>query len=104
MSDQKLLIDAVVASELRYGDGTIEGIWKAEAVVEGEDRRWSRTVMVVLENTEDGNWYAYEYEQGLTENQENEYPWEGDYHPTGQIELFRVYPKTKITTDYRRSV
>lgn len=38
---------------------------------EGEDRRWSRYVLSVLKI--DDELYAIEWDQGLTENQENEY-------------------------------
>lgn len=57
--------------ELGYGED-IDGfdfIWETE----GEDRRWSRTMYVVAKHTETGKFYQVEYEQGLTEMQENMY-------------------------------
>lgn len=39
--------------------------------VEGEDRRWSRTITSVV--NVDGTLYAIDWEHGLTESQENEY-------------------------------
>jgi hypothetical protein len=41
--------------------------------VEGDDRRWSRTVTVVLKSEESGKHYMWEYERGLTEYQDSEY-------------------------------
>lgn len=38
---------------------------------EGEDRRWSKSVLSVIDI--EGELYAIEWEQGLTENQENEF-------------------------------
>lgn len=38
---------------------------------EGEDRRWSKSVLSVIDI--EGDLYAIEWEQGLTENQENEF-------------------------------
>lgn len=39
--------------------------------IEGEDRRWSRTNLVIL--GVDDKYFQIEYEHGLTEYQENEY-------------------------------
>ena len=38
---------------------------------EGENRRWTRTVSTIFEF--EGNFYSLDWEEGLTESQENEY-------------------------------
>lgn len=40
--------------------------------VEGENRRWSRTNQVIFKDKE-GKFYSVEWEEGLTEEQENEF-------------------------------
>lgn len=40
-------------------------------LIEGEDRRWSRTNETIIEI--DGRYFSVEWEKGLTEYQENEY-------------------------------
>jgi hypothetical protein len=40
--------------------------------VDGEDRRWSRTITVVLKHRETSKLFELEYEHGLTENQESD--------------------------------
>jgi hypothetical protein len=44
-------------------------------VIDGDDRRWSREVEVVFRDPDTSKLYHFCYEQGLTEMQENEYPW-----------------------------
>lgn len=60
--------------------------------VQGEDRRWTRTMTTVIQ-AEDGNKYAIEWEQGLTENQENQY-----YEQPKKVELTQR-PITTIVTE-----
>ena len=40
--------------------------------VKGKNRRWSRTNQVIFKD-KDGKFYAVEWEEGLTEEQENEF-------------------------------
>lgn len=44
---------------------------------DGEDRRWLRTVTVITRGPS-GQHYSWEYEHGLTENQEDQAP--GEYY------------------------
>ena len=67
-----------------------EGITYVEEI-EGEDRRWSRTNLVIFEVGE--KYFELEYEHGLTEYQENEY-W-----AQIPIEVKKV-EKTVIITDW----
>lgn len=39
-------------------------------VVEGDDGRWTRYDEVVVQHKQTGDYYAFDYEVGLTENQE----------------------------------
>lgn len=39
--------------------------------IQGDDRRWSRTNRTIIEK--DGKFYALFWEEGLTENQDNEF-------------------------------
>lgn len=39
---------------------------------EGEPRRWLRTILVVFKRVSDGKLFGIEYEEGLTEMQEDE--------------------------------
>ncbi|MHA1348053.1 MAG: hypothetical protein ACTSO3_16750 [Candidatus Heimdallarchaeaceae archaeon] len=47
-------------------------VWENDVeTIKGEDRRWSRTNKTIVEV--DGKHFALEWEQGLTESQENYY-------------------------------
>lgn len=85
-------LTAEQVQDLAYGDD-ING-FEFIAEVEGEDRRWSRTIQVIAKHTESGKLYSVEYEQGLTEMQENEYE---------DQEAKEVEPVTKtvVTTTYK---
>lgn len=45
------------------------------AQVEGNQRRWHRDITTVF-GPLDGKFYGVKWRRGLTESQENEYPWE----------------------------
>lgn len=75
----------IVEKELSPEDKLIQGfnlneqdlselVWGSEVIHQekGEDRRWSRTIITVIELS-NGDQYAIEWEEGLTENQENEF-------------------------------
>lgn len=48
-------------------------VWKCHSVarIEGENRRWSRTVRSIIELC--GRYFEVDWEQGLTENQDNQF-------------------------------
>ncbi len=42
---------------------------------EGDDRRWSRTITTIVQSEATELFYAFDWEHGLTEVQENECDW-----------------------------
>lgn len=60
----------------------------------GENRRWSRGVCSIIEIG--GRYFEVIWEQGLTENQENEF-WEQPY----EVEK-HIYEKTVKVTEWKR--
>lgn len=66
----------------------VEGIEQIE-ILEGEDRRWSRTDIIVFKV--DNRYFELEYEHGLTEYQENE------YYSQKPVEVKKVERVVKIT-------
>ncbi|QSM01107.1 hypothetical protein SEA_NANOSMITE_62 [Mycobacterium phage Nanosmite] len=51
------------------------GGFKHVAVEEGDNRRWARGDMIIVQHVESGKYYAFDYDTGLTEYQEDEvYP------------------------------
>jgi hypothetical protein len=70
-------------------------IWDCEIEAEyGDNRRWSRSVTSIVEDV-DGKCYAIDWEEGLTESQENEY-YAGTYP---QVEK-KTYDKTITVTEW----
>lgn len=62
-------------------------------------RRWTETMHTTIKSTVSGRFWQYEWERGLTENQENEYP---DFdEPTTLVEV-EPYTKTITVTRYKR--
>lgn len=63
----------VLDGELLSSNEVQDLIWDCEVdLEEGENRRWSRTNVSVIEIN--GRYFSLEWEEGLTEYQENEYP------------------------------
>jgi hypothetical protein len=72
-----------------------ELIWDSEVDrEEGDDRRWSRSINSIVQ-TDDGKYYSIDWEQGLTECQENEY-YAGEYP---EVEK-KTYKKTITVTEW----
>jgi hypothetical protein len=70
-------------------------IWDCEVDrIEGENRRWSRRVTSIVE-ADDGKFYKINWEQGLTENQENDYN-AGEYP---EVEK-KTYEKTITVSEW----
>jgi hypothetical protein len=100
---------AIIGNELVLADSDIALNWCMEEYdyddfeevdrVEGEDRRWSRTVTVVLKHRETGKLFELAYEHGLTENQES------DCYDTKFPEVTQVKKeRTIITYSYEKVV
>lgn len=70
---EELAVKKLVSGEELSEDEISSLLSENDAVYkeEGEMRRWSRSVMSVIEIN--GNLYAIDWEEGLTENQENEF-------------------------------
>lgn len=78
-----------------YPGDWFEG-WRVVAKEEGGDRRWMRGVSIYLQHGEDGPFYVLKYDKGLTENQDNEYPWRASWgNKPEKVTIDRVYPTTK---------
>lgn len=58
----------------------------------GENRRWSRSAYTILEIG--GRFFGFDWEQGLTENQE-------DYFPSGSLEELEEFEEVKIVKGWR---
>lgn len=72
-----------------------ELIWECEVdIEEGDNRRWSRSNTSIVK-ADDGKFYAIDWEEGLTEYQENEY-YAGDYP---EVEK-KTYEKTITVTEW----
>lgn len=98
----KTTIPASLAQELIFGGEKDGWSWKAQE--DGEDRRWSRANLTILAGP-DGNYWGFYWEEGLTENQENEYPWGSSMRTvaTGDIEVETYKPKEIKATIWVRS-
>ena len=72
-------------------------------VIEGEDRRWSKLVEVYVQFP-DERIFKWSFDSGLTEYQENEYPW--DYSDSGkwdpEPEEMEKYTETVTVTKFRK--
>jgi hypothetical protein len=59
--------------------------------------RWHERYWMLLRNADDEVW-GLEYGVGLTEDQEDDLPWE---HARGELPLTRLYPYAVTTVEYR---
>lgn len=72
----EITIPADLARELAYnGVGDAAEGFTVVAIEEGEARRWTRTMRLIVSRDSDGALFAGYYQEGLTEQQETE-PWE----------------------------
>ena len=80
---------------------TIPGYaWTRVTSVEGDDHRWEREHTLVLKH-DDGTFWGIDYRTGLTEMQENSYPWRPSYGDRPEtLELRRMEPETVTTVRY----
>lgn len=83
--------------EASWGDpGDEAGDFTFVTTIEGGARRWAQSVTIVVSDS-DGAFWGLSYDQGLTEEQPNEYPWRDG----GSCELTRLYAHTITKTVYR---
>lgn len=75
----------------------IDGIEVVEKE-EGENRRWSRTNRIVI--SKDGKFYAFHWEEGLTEYQETDMIGDANTVVDDHIELVEVKPVEKTVVTY----
>lgn len=87
------------AAALHEGeDGATAGPWTRVGEYHYDTGRWTERWWLVIADADGALWGA-RYEIGLTEDQENTYPWYGDdAHPA---RLTRLYPHTVTQTVYR---
>lgn len=101
-------IRAAAAEEL-YADGegqdgdTIDGWTLVGDAQDHEERqsRWHQRYWLIVRDHEDACW-GLSYGHGLTEDQENDLPWEDiDRDGDRKLPLTRLYPHTFIRIEFR---
>lgn len=92
-------------------DGNEAGDWTLVGNVEARDNysrqsRWHDRYWLVVRNAT-GETFGLEYGIGLTENQEDDLPWERGYGGAAAVDkvlpLTRLYPHTVTRVEYRTS-
>ena len=77
------------------------GVFKVVAVEDHGSGRWSSHMSTIIE-LPSGRLYSIDWENGLTEYQENEYPWDSTgrwYHEPVEVEKVE---EVKIITRYKK--
>jgi hypothetical protein len=93
----KKAIDSDTLAELfEYDDGEKSGDWARVAVQHIDTARWYEHYYLVITDEPDVFWGAH-YSEGLTENQDNDYPWED----RDSVSLVRLYPHEVTRMEYR---
>ena len=100
---KKIQVDSEVAEELFHVSvGNTVGPWRKEADQDLGSGRWDRHMWLVFSD-EDGHYWSVEYSLGLTENQENEFPWTKDMWTQKRpstVEAFRVVPRIETVVHF----
>jgi hypothetical protein len=90
-------------AEFLFEGGELVGEWEYVVQQEGDSHRWHTGWTLVLRHIPTGELWGLEYETGLTENQENSYPWDdGRNSAYLPMKLKRLHPHTKVITAYER--
>jgi hypothetical protein len=97
-------IDPQHACDL-FADGCAEpghtaGPWMFVGTQHVRTARWEEVYWMVVREQNTSDLYGVEYREGLTENQETEYPWEESEAP---LSLVRLYSHEVTTFEYRKA-
>lgn len=80
------------------GEQANDYYFKVTEQVDGSGRWTEHRTVVFRQLFNLNDYWAFDYEVGLTEYQENEYPWEH----SDKVECYRVEPHVVITIEYRK--
>jgi hypothetical protein len=101
-------IPAELAEELfdiEDGDTTEDLCWTRICEQGHGARRWSERRTVVVREESTGYFWGFDYEHGLTEEQENMYPWDpywvGDRSVSRAVEIYPLQRREKVVVEYR---
>jgi hypothetical protein len=98
---RKINADLVeILFESNPGDEHLD--WSKLDDVHISNGRWESWNWLILEDPQ-GLLWAVPYGLGLTENQDNTYPWKGDGWcptPPETVTAFQVVPRTKVVIEY----
>lgn len=75
--------------------------WRKIETVEGDSRRWQQHMETVVLRP-DNTYWVIQWENGLTENQDNTWPWENYMVPSElkDVEIHQVRPVAVETTSW----
>ena len=79
--------------------GETAGDFTYITILESSQRRWMQGITIVVSDP-DGNFWGLDYDRGLTEEQDNEYPWRG-YGGPRDVDMRRLYAHQVVTTVYK---
>lgn len=88
---------AIVEGELYYDGASYNNFHVIDVSILGQSR-WVQGVRVTIK-APDGKLFGYEYDQGLTEMQEDEFPW--DYGYEDRFEVYEMVESTETRTVYK---
>lgn len=77
--------------------GATAGPWTYVGRQHIRTRRWSDQYYLVVRDAEGEHW-GLVFDEGLTESQENDLPWDDD---GGELSLTRLYPHEVVRVEYR---
>lgn len=87
----------VIDDDPPQDDTTTAREWTVLGSTPSRQSRWHERYWMVLRDADDALW-GLEYGVGLTEDQEDDHPWDG---ATGPLSLVRLYPHAVTTVEYR---
>lgn len=100
MSDKRMMPSETADSLCWMDDGQSKEGWTKVATQEGDDHRWWREMTEIVKDPDHALW-AFDWKSGLTESQENEFPWENYNAPDDEeTEVYSVRPVVKTVTEY----
>lgn len=78
-----------------------QGYWTCVARQEDDMLRWTMRYICILKHTESETFWGFYYEMGLTERDDNVFPWD-NVPPDRMIELFELHPRERVVVEYKR--